>query len=368
MTARTSKPTRPRLDAASPGGNGSLRLLAQLARKAEMLARMRHIAEAGDVLREATAVASSCADGDEKAQLLLAEAVFANFNSQNDHHALSRIQAATRYAALHASQDMVAEIEAWTAWICNVSAPTYALGIVSARSALRRASVSAHAARARANFALAAYWHYTDNLNRAQPYYREALHHARANADAQLNTNILRYMALLQVNHVRAHVACGTCKDEDIKQAFVGLASAESVRATFNKESRDTQAALHTAELLRLTGQYEQSAAIFEREITTSIDTISRWELAIARADLAICLWHLGRKDDSRVAMQLALGLLRPQDDTYTHAVVAWNEAQWLKLAGGNTDGSADAAFAKAAGYWDTLRQEQLLLREYLEP
>jgi tetratricopeptide (TPR) repeat protein len=339
-------------------------MLAKLARRAELLARQRQIGEAHAMLDQAVLAESGCPEGDEKALLALAQAVLAFYDSQHHDDALDRILAALRYASLHASEDIIAEVEAWAGWICNTSSATYAQGIRNARSALRRASASAHAARARANFSLGAYWHFTGALDRAQPHYREALHHARAGADAQLNTNILRYMALLQVLDARVRIAQGIVDEEATKQAFVGLASADSVRHTFNQDSRDTQIALHTAELLRLTGQYQMAAELIESALHDGIATVSRWELAITRADLAVCLAHMGQQEQAALNMQLALALLQPGHDTYTHAAVTWNHAQWLALTG---SAEAETVAEQATLLWEQYEREARELRALLE-
>jgi tetratricopeptide (TPR) repeat protein len=171
-------------------------------------------------------------------------------------------------------------------------------------------------------YVAATLYHEADLIDEAVRHYRRASSVARAEHDEQLVAAVHRYMTLAQAQQVRRARAAGRLDDEQLKQALAGLGSAQQLAAALTIDDTGLQSNLRLGEMLRLSSQYAQAVAVFERTVEPAVLAGMTWEATIARADQAVCLAHCGRLEAAERTGQLAEIDLSGEFDDYSRAVV----------------------------------------------
>ena len=171
-------------------------------------------------------------------------------------------------------------------------------------------------------FVVATLYQEADLVDEAVRHYRRAGAIARAGNDEQLVAAVHRYMTLAQAQQVRRARAAGRLDGEQLKQALAALGSAQQLAAALTVDDTGLQSNLRLGEMLRLSGQYAQAAAVFGRTVEPAARAGMTWEATIARADHAVCLAHAGHLEAAAREGELAEAELAPHFDDYSRAVV----------------------------------------------
>jgi tetratricopeptide (TPR) repeat protein len=292
-----------------------------LAQRVLLLARHWRMDDVPAALSDAEAAVAASADRRAAAELALARGVARYYGAQIGS-ALEPVREARDAAILLGDAGLEAECEAWLGCVRGTLHHDPDEVLPHLRQAVRLGSAQRPLAAARGLYVVATLYHEADLIDEAVRHYRRASSVARAEHDEQLVAAVHRYMTLAQAQQVRRARAAGRLDDEQLKQALAGLGSAQQLAAALTIDDTGLQSNLRLGEMLRLSSQYAQAVAVFERTVEPAVLAGMTWEATIARADQAVCLAHCGRLEAAERTGQLAEIDLSGEFDDYSRAVV----------------------------------------------
>lgn len=292
-----------------------------LAQRVLLLARHWRMDDVPAALSDAEAAVAASADRRAAAELALARGVARYYGAQIGS-ALEPVREARDAAILLGDAGLEAECEAWLGCVRGTLHHDSDEVLPHLRQAVRLGSAQRPLAAARGLYVAATLYHEADLIDEAVRHYRRASSVARAEHDEQLVAAVHRYMTLAQAQQVRRARAAGRLDDEQLKQALAGLGSAQQLAAALTIDDTGLQSNLRLGEMLRLSSQYAQAVAVFERTVEPAVLAGMTWEATIARADQAVCLAHCGRLEAAERTGQLAEIDLSGEFDDYSRAVV----------------------------------------------
>lgn len=346
--------------ASAPAGAERARLLAQ---RVLLLARHWRIAELPEALSEAQAAVRASADRLAAAELELALGVAMYYGAQIGE-AIEPVRQARDAALLLGDPGLEADCEAWLGCIRGTLHHEPAEVLPHLRQAVRLGLAHRPLAAARALYVVATLYQEADLVDEAVRHYRCAGAIARAGNDEQLVAAVHRYMTLAQAQQVRRARAAGRLDGEQLKQALAALGSAQQLAAALTVDDTGLQSNLRLGEMLRLSGQYAQAAAVFGRTVEPAARAGMTWEATIARADHAVCLAHAGHLEAAAREGELAEAELAPHFDDYSRAVVHDALAELAGLLGRPQQQARHAQTARRA--WQADAAYCAALREAL--
>lgn len=329
----------------APAGALRARLLAQ---RVLLLARHWRVGELPEALSTAQAAVQAADDRLAAAEFELARGVAMYYGTQI-RGANVPVQQARDAAIVLGEAGLEAECEAWLGCIRGTLRHDPCEVLPHLRQAVRLGCSQRPLAAARALYVVATLYQEADLVDEAVRHYRRASGIARAENDEQLVAAVHRYMTLAQAQQVRRARAAGRLDGEQLKQALVALGSAQQLAAALTIDDTGLQCNLRLGEMLRLSGQYAQASAVFERTVDPAARAGMTWEATIARADHAVCLAHAGRLDLAVREGDLAAVEVAPHFDDYSQAVVHDALAELAGLLGRARQQARHAQIARRA-------------------
>lgn len=331
-----------------------------LAQRVLLLALHWRIDDLPEAMSRAEAAVAATADRSAAAELALARGVARYYGAQIGT-AAQPLQEARDAAILLGDAGLEAECEAWLGCVRATLHHDPNEVLPHLRQSVRLGAAQRPLAAARGLYVVATLYHEADLIDDAVRHYRRASSVARAGNDEQLVAAVHRYMTLAQAQQVRRARAAGRLDGEQLKQALAGLGSAQQLAAALTIDDTGLQSNLRLGEMLRLSAQFEQAMAVFERTVEPAVRAGMTWEATIARADQAVCLAHCGRLDAAEQVGRLAEADLAGQFDDYSRAVVYDSLAELADLLGREAQArvhreAAAAAWALDVAYCGALR------------
>jgi len=316
--------------AAARAGSEQASLLAQ---RVALLARHWRLEELPAALSLAEGVVGRAGDPRAAAELDLARGVACYYGASVDE-ALVPLERARHAAQALRDAGLQAECEAWMGCIHGTLQHEPALTLGHLHAAARLGERERPLAQARALYVAATLYQEAELMDESVRHYRRASLIARRENNEQLLAAVHRYMTLAQVQQLRRARAGGRLDAEQLKQALAGLGSARQLSAVLAGDDAGVQFDLRLGEVLRLAGEHERAAEVFERCVDRAARAGMTWEATIARADHALCLAHAGRLLDAHRTGALAEAEMEPGYADYPRAVVHDSLAELAGLLG----------------------------------
>lgn len=231
--------------------------------------------------------------------------------------------------------------------------------------ALKLAASDNHAARARACLVTGMAYHFSERLDRAQPWYARARDHATADGDETTLSALNYNMTGNRVHHAMQAAVFGGDAQGEARHAHTGTESTSNLDQWIGTASLDALVPMQRACIASVQGQYGPALALYDKHV----DDAQKQGLARMKAnylaDMAWCRWHLGDTVGAQRDAHAAAASIDDSMHVDDRAVAHGRLGMLFKLLD-----EPDAAMRHAAAareLWAAHRQFQAKVLERLE-